>query len=301
MFRYLLAGLFLISFTFVNAQSDSNKITLTGNLALDSKILTLNSTPLQKKSLLPEPTNKKNPMLAGLFSLIIPGSGEFYAEHYLEAGIFAAIEVGAIAIALHYNSKGDDQTTYFQGIADKKDGWSVKRYVDFLNSKNGADSARKQYVINYTVDESKPEWQWFDWKKINAAELGSHQLPIHGTQQYYELIGKYNEYNPGWLSYWPSGTPLNGTIYDPVYSEGNTVGLEQLKTYAGYRGKANDYYDYASHAVIAIYINHFLSVVDAIWSTISYNKDLTLKSNVQSVIINGKADYLSTLTMSYAF
>jgi len=48
-------------------------------------------------------------------------------------------------------------------------------------------------------------------------------------------------------------------------------------------------------------VNHFLSVVDAIWSTISYNKNLTLKSNMQSIIINGKADYLSTLTMSYAF
>lgn len=302
MLRHLLAGLFLISLSFSYAQTaNESAIALTGNLAMDSKILTMNNSPLQKQNLLPEPSDKKNPMLAGLFSLIVPGSGDFYAEHYWEAGIFAAIEVGAIAIALHYDKKGDDQTSYFQGIADRKDGWSVKRYVDFLNSKNSADPERTQYVINYTIDESKPEWQWFDWGKINEAELGSHKLPIHGTQQYYELIGKYNEYNPGWESYWPNGSSLNGSQYDPVYAQGSTVGLDQLKTYAGYRGKANDYYDYASHAVIAIYINHFLSVVDAIWSTISYNKNLSLKSNVQSVIINGKADYVSTVTMSYAF
>ncbi len=26
----------------------------------------------------------------------------------------------------------------------------------------------------------------------------THKLPPHGDQQYFELIGKYYQYNPGW-------------------------------------------------------------------------------------------------------
>ena len=50
MFRHLLAGLILISISFSNAQSENKStVALTGNLAMDSKMLTMSSTPLQKK------------------------------------------------------------------------------------------------------------------------------------------------------------------------------------------------------------------------------------------------------------
>jgi len=301
MFRQLLAGLLLISFSFLHAQTgDEKQITLTGNLMQDSKILAMNTNPIQKNTLLTEPATKKNPMLAGLFSLIIPGSGQLYSEHYIEAGIFAAIEVGAIVIAVHYDKKGDNQTNYFQGIADdKNNGWSVVDYANFLNRKNATD--HPELKISISDNEALQTWERVNWQQVNNAELGSHKLPVHGTQQYYELIGKYNEYNPGWSTYGVDGVGGDNSEYDPVVSGGSTVGLPQLKTYAGYRGKANDYYDYASHAVIAIYINHLLSVVDAIWDAVSFNKNIALKSNVESQMINGKADYLSTLTMSVAF
>jgi hypothetical protein len=292
MIRYLLAVFFMVSISFLHAQtSKENSISLTGNFTQDSKILAMNTTPIQKNTLLPEQqAGKKNPMLAGLFSLIIPGSGQFYSEHYIEAGVFAAIEVGAVVIGLHYNTKGDNQTNFFQGVGDNE--WSVVRYAQWLNAKN-ANSPDLQITID--ANESKPTWERVNWQQVNNAELGSHKLPVHGTQQFYELIGKYNEYNPGWDDY--SGA----TIEDPVVSGQSTQPTAHLKTYAGYRGKANDYYDYASHAVIAIYINHFLSVVDAIWDAISFNKDLKLKSNVESQMINGKSEYVSTMTMSLAF
>ena len=296
MFRYLLAGLFLVSFSVLFAQTGVDKsIALTGNLTQDSKILAMNTNPMQKNALLPDPVSKKNPMLAGLFSLIVPGSGQFYTEHYIEAGVFAAIEASVIAIAIHYNNKGNTQTDYFQGVGDNE--WSVVRYAEYLNRKNKDEHS--DLLITISTDESLPTWKRVDWAKVNAAELGSHKLPIHGTQQYYELIGKYNEYNPGWYDYSTLGG--DNSLYDPVVSGGNTVGTKALKTYAGYRGKANDYYDYASHAVIALYINHFLSVVDAIWDAVSFNKNIAFKSNVESQMIHGKSDYLTTLTMSVAF
>jgi len=264
MFRNAIALVIILCSSFAFSQRESNySIALTGNLAQDVKLISANNSPAIKNAILPEPAAKKNPMLGGLLSLILPGAGEFYSEDYIKTAIFATIEAGAIFTAIHYNSKGDNQTNFFQGVGDRE--WSVVRYAQWLNAKN-ASSPELQITID--PDASKPAWERVNWTQVNNAELGSHKLPVHGIQQYYELIGKYNEYNPGWDDY--SGA----TIEDPVVSGAATVPTAHLKTYAGYRGKANDYYDYASHAVIAIYINHFLSVVDAIWSAVSYNSNL---------------------------
>ena len=40
--------------------------------------------------------NKKSPFLAGLFSFVIPGSGEVYAGNYWKAAIFLVIEAAVI-------------------------------------------------------------------------------------------------------------------------------------------------------------------------------------------------------------
>jgi hypothetical protein len=34
---------------------------------------------------------------------------------------------------------------------------------------------------------------------------GSHRLPPHGDQQYYEMIGKYHQYSPGWNDFTGGG------------------------------------------------------------------------------------------------
>ena len=51
-------------------------------------------------------------------SLLVPGSGEFYAQSYWKAAAFFAIEVAAWALAYTYDKKGDKQTDYFQNFAN---------------------------------------------------------------------------------------------------------------------------------------------------------------------------------------
>jgi hypothetical protein len=56
------------------------------------------------------------------------------------------------------------------------------------------------------------------------------------------------------------------------------------------RGKANDYYNVASKAVIGIYLNHFLSTLDAVWSTAQYNKQISMSFRTENIQLLKKAN-----------
>jgi len=119
---------------------------------------------------------------------------------------------------------------------------------------------------------------------LNAAETGSHHLPPHGEQQYYELIGKYRQYIPGW----PGGA--------------NELNPPQIMLdYSSMRGKANDYYNTASTAIVGIYINHILSAAEAIWGATRFNKNLAVNFRVETNNFAGGLELVPTLKFRYSF
>jgi hypothetical protein len=80
---------------------------------------------------------------------------------------------------------------------------------------------------------------------------------MHGDQQYFELIGKYPQYNPGWDD---GGGPVSETNIS-----------SHFKSYSLMRGYANDLYSKARTALVVVVINHILSATDAAWSATRYN------------------------------
>ncbi|MBN1448272.1 MAG: hypothetical protein JXA28_10115, partial [Bacteroidetes bacterium] len=145
--------------------------------------------------------SRKSPFLAGLFSIIIPGSGELYAGAYWRAALFAALEGAAWYFNIQQNDKGDDQTAFYRSYADEH--WSVVKYAQWLND-NAKDFPGGENAVPIAIDPdpSLPDWQRVDWEAMHATEMAvpqfSHKLPPYGDQQYYELIGKYNQYSYGW-------------------------------------------------------------------------------------------------------
>jgi hypothetical protein len=98
-------------------------------------------------------------------------------------------------------------------------------------------------------------------RAISATDLGryySHTLPPHGDQQYYELIGKYGQFNQGW-----DDAPPSYQYLDPVTAH--------FSYYSGERGKANEYYKTASTWVTVAIINHVVNAVYAGLSAGWYN------------------------------
>ncbi len=257
---------------------EDEKLQLSGSLYTDSKIILNSYHQTESHPFADDIPGKKTPMLSGLFSAIIPGAGQIYNEDYWIAGIFIALEAALITTAVIYDKKGDDQTAKFETYADMN--WSVVDYAEWLNTYEN-----KSIAIN--PDESLPPWERVNWSELNASEVGSHTLPLYGEQQYYELIGKYHQYSPGWNDY------TGGSNIDLI--------SPNFTFYAGERGQANDFYNTASTAVVGIYINHLLSAAEAVWGATRFNSNLTVNLRVETHNLAGGAELVPTLKMRFSF
>ena len=85
--------------------------------------------------------------------------------------------------------------------------------------------------------------------------LPGDKLPDMKTQQYYEMIGKYDQFRYGWDDFDPTNfmTP-------------------HRNHYLNLRDDSNKLFDNARYSLIAIIGNHILSAFDAVWSVKRYNK-----------------------------
>lgn len=282
--KYCLLSLCFFSFNFAQ-NIELGNYELTGNLLADSKIVLNDYEELSVVFAFDDLPDKKSPLLAGVMSAVLPGSGEFYVGEYIKAAIFFAVEVTLITVAVVNNNKGDDLTAEFEAFADVH--WSVVKYSNNLLLQPGLPDGCD---IPINPDESLPPWERIeDWGALNHCEDGfSHKLPFHGEQQYYELIGKYHQYSSGWDE------------FDPAVDGFSDV-PQIMKDYAVMRGNANDAYNVASTAVVGLYINHLLSAIDAVWSATTYNKNLAVKMRVQNIQFADRIELVPTLNISYNF
>lgn len=298
-----LAVTFLLLIIPVQAQTEK---TLSGNLQVDSRFLfSQNQTKEQMlsfsaKKFQSSETGKKSPLLGGLFSIVVPGAGEFYSESYLKAGIFFVVEAAVVTAAIIYNNKGNKKTDEFQNYADQY--WSVVKYANWMITNKDllgltdVDPEKMRNDIIISTDPNLPPWRQVDFGELNSYEsqVGAngfgftHQLPVHGEQQYYELIGKYHQYSPGWAQ------------FSPTDSDPHNV-PDQMKSYSIMRGDANSYYNTAETAVIGIYLNHFLSALDGVWSAIRFNNEIAFNARVQTLNVADRTLLVPTFNVKYNF
>jgi len=206
-------------------------------------------------------TGEKSPYLGALFSGIIPGTGEFYAKSYIKAAIFFAIEAGLWTAYAVYDNKGDDQTEFYQNYANTN--WDVYKYAGWLKAQSFSGSEGIDLSANKEVLR----------RQVNVCESQnfSHTLPPYGDQQYYELIGKYQNFVPGWAD-----ADLN-VVNRNNYSTYKTT---MFTDYSYERQTANDYYNKRSTASTLVILNHILSAADAAWSVSMFNKDLKIETGM---------------------
>lgn len=237
------------------------------------------------------PYSRKSSFLAGLFSAIVPGTGELYAGSYWLAGLFAALEGAGWYFNVSENKRGDDGTEVFEAYADQH--WSVVKYANWLND-NARNFPGGENAVHIDIDEATPglaDWQRVNWEQMHATEMVipqfSHRLPPYGDQQYYELIGKYNQYSYGW------DDKTAGDYWNPS---------DRFMYYAGIRGEANDHYNLADTFLNLIILNHVLSAVDAAWAAARFNRFVELYSHAQlQRLPDGRADLVASACFSIRF
>ena len=283
----------------VSGQSD-----LSGSLNLDSKISFDRSEKINKDATKNINENKKSPLLAGALSFVIPGAGEFYSENYIKSAVFVAVEAAAITIGLIYDKKGNDQTNFFQNYAELN--WSVLRYAQWtlIHLKELNPNLNPIDYQNKVIQNGKVNWDELNKLENDVAgrdgrdgkvpgSYYSHRLPKYGEQQYYELIGKYPQFNVGWNDFG------NGDLNTP-YAYGDPL-TEKFRYYSIERGKANDFYNIATKAVIVVVVNHILSALDAAWSAHGYNSRLEMHASIEKYNTGFNTVYYPQLNLQYSF
>ncbi|MEE9441478.1 MAG: DUF5683 domain-containing protein [candidate division Zixibacteria bacterium] len=216
----------------------------------------------------------KSPVRAFIYSAIIPGAGQMYNGSKIKAVAFLGLEALAWTGHIIYNGKGDDKTTAYETYANTN--WSEGTYSDWLEMHWGYRD--DELVLN---DRGFP--------------LFTHHLPDTRTQQYYEMIGKYNQFVYGWadVNYQDSdGDPHPGT-YSAMRMHYETM-----------RHDANKMYDKATTSIVVSMINHVISGFEAALAARSHNKNLDTLANKVSVKAHTAQlndEYFPMLTMTYKF
>ena len=253
------------------------------------------------------------PLAFGL-SALVPGAGQAYNRHWIKASVALALEAGVLWAWSSWRSQGHRGRDAYQMMAHQE--WSPIRYAlwlndytTYLNSLPGAPGIAADPIIVesalLSTDLSNPA-AWTSSEQvamrrlileIRALEMlvyhpetgarFSHQLPFFGEQQYYELVGKYFQFAPGWSDYQfilkdgvPTWIDADGNYIASIDPEktgpnGSKPNVSpRFYTYAEDHAEANDYLRRASRVTIVFFANHLLAAVEAAISAKLKNRRL---------------------------
>ena len=189
------------------------------------------------------PRPLKSPQRSLLYSALIPGAGEFYAGAKKRAALFFGLEAIGWGMYFRMTGKGNDIEKEFRATANEH--WDVDRYALWAGG-----SSRSNPFIHHALPCS------------TYAGTGSlSDCPDVEKQQYYELIGKYDQFVAGWKDIHDStGTiPLGvGDISDP-----GVVTSQERLDYEIKRDDSNRYLKRATNIAGLILVNHVFSAIDA--------------------------------------
>jgi hypothetical protein len=264
----------ILSATFFFALAGERNVS--GVFAWDMNIGNHADTTLNRPILV-EHANEQHPLTNALFSIVLPGAGQYRSERYTKAAVFIVVEAALIAYAIVNDKKGDDKTREYQQYADRH--WSPLRYAYWIRDHGVRDYGPTVFNFDSFAIENKNFSGINEWERGPHRSGISHTLPPYGDQQYYELIGKYHQFKYGWDTYPRDGEGIpisDGGIVDALIPQ-------QLKDYAVERGKANDFYYAASFAASALVINHVVSAIDAFLSTKSYNREISTSVGMKQI------------------
>jgi len=224
--------------------------------------------------------SQKNARKAMLFSAIVPGVGQFYANpRTITAYIFPILEFGLWYGYFYYQSEGDDIT---------------KQYKDYADQHYSRE--QQETIQQDLIDDPLSNDSFYN---------GHFRLDHENTQHFYEDIGKYDKYIFGWEDWYAiygwdiddwghlyeTGQPdwefseegilekVNVGNYESDYYIGNEalydaargIYSDMRQTYIDMRQEAEDNYDKKRYCAFGLLFNHLLATIDAARVTHKYN------------------------------
>jgi hypothetical protein len=253
----------------------------------------------------------RSPKKALFMSMVIPGLGQAYVgqhwSNYARGGFYFLTDV-ALAYGWHYYvvDRQDAQIAKYKSFADKN--WRQYKYEDVIANDKDAVAGRNQHRESYceTVQDNsttkgnsllvgcktptsadydafKNEYNDKEWNtEENPDSVSVRRAQFPNPHNFYELIGKENEFITGWLD--GENIILGDSAYYADDGAGNPLknaaGRLVLATtpnqqkYIGMRAQANDYARMQAYFLGGMVVNHIVSAIDAGLAAHYHNKAL---------------------------
>ena len=194
----------------------------------------------------------KSSKRALLLSVLAPGAGQYYMGSKKRAVAFFGVEALLWGLYLGWKGEGNDIEEEFRTSADEN--WNPQDYLEWRVLPASRSSITHSLPCSSFVAGANP-----------ASYIGAVTEAIRGCretekQQYYELIGKYNQFVAGWNDLVDkSGNRAEPAQIDSVENYVSEVRLD----YEELRNDSNKLLKRASNVAGVIMINHLLSAIDA--------------------------------------
>ncbi len=196
----------------------------------------------------------KSSKRAFLLSALVPGLGEWYAGSKKRGLAFFGAEAALVGLWAAWKGKGNDLEEEFRAVADEH--WDPLNYLAWRGStiSNNSSITHALPCSSEVVEVYIPAMQ----QSGSAAFGGCASSQI---QQYYELIGKYDQFASGWtdLVRVSTGNAVAPTEVDSV----ENFHSERRLRYEDQRDDSNRFLKRASTVTGVILINHVISAIDA--------------------------------------
>ena len=247
---------------------------------------------------------RRSPGAAFAMSALVPGLGQAYNKQWGKAIAGFVVEAAIITGAIVWNNQGSTLETDYQQYAHAF--WDPAKYANWLNDYNSylqinfpdAMVDAPSIAVPNQIDFRNPDaWSQAEWtvvldffSEIQNVERDmfhletlaafSHTLPDFSEQQYYELVGKYYQFAPGWEDY-PAWRDENGEY--TVAIDPSMTGPDDTRPnvssrffqYADDHAHANDVLRRASRVTTLLIATHFIAAIEAAVSAKLHNDRIT--------------------------
>ena len=206
----------------------------------------------------------KSSKRAFLLSALMPGLGEWYVGSKKRGLAFFAAEAALVGLWATWKGKGNDLEEEFRAVADEH--WDPEDYILWRESTISRNSSITHALpcsseVRDVYIPARREWK----DQQQTSGLGSAAFggcAPSEIQQYYELIGKYDQYVAGWDDLRRGSSTGNAVAPTEVDSVENFHSERRLR-YEDQRDESNRFLKRASTISGVILINHVISAIDA--------------------------------------
>ena len=241
-------------------------------------------------------SRSNSPGLAFWSSALVPGSGQAVQGNWGRTAIFATAEIAAWVYYSKRQQLAKDNEAAYERYGNTY--WSPVAYAQWLVDYSEANNLVNGYEaldaivggLTPAFGETTQDWGKITEEAVRAVEVRtrfifnipegcgsleppscvtrsefSHVLQDFGSQQYYELMSKYYQFQPGWQDFHEQRL-AQGANHVYQYSWDATMLSERFIEGRDRAEEFNNQYRDAGNVLKLLLVNHMISAFDAYFS-----------------------------------